>query len=1026
MATPDESAKPQRATKQELLEMHRESDRLIRSAPVVMEPRVNKKLTMGSFLARFQAKTSITTSPVKAPIAPSSPTTSSPNTVPVAEPLPSNKTPNNVHAASDEEDELELEIIDDELALQKEQRAQSMSTLLTGINRFQSLIKSPDKRSNNCSLDDFCTKPLSPVKKAPVLPAGIGHKQLNQLLTQKILHRASQRHLHALDTAGPTTVSMHDPTGAERHSAPLTSTDDEAEPAANVVEAHNSSGAELSDASGNESNADLGTDDDSDNDAPRHRPTRTLKRPSQALTHSPPEPPASTAQLPSSSSSAQPLFPLFKQVGQPKVAVPDGGNTLQATVDSDATMTLSPTTHGLLGVGGATMATSTDQHPPLATGGLSNDAAAVANATTKWFDATCFSDIPSPSQDSLLGSSDSNEPMMTDIPEPSPVTSVSLGLTRPPTTEDGTLCGASGLVSTQPLSPTQLLPASGPDGCSAMSPTQLFPDTAMDITNGHNTSSVTAVIATALPPNQVVVSTSLDSQRQADPTGTKKLSRLFRRKATVSNKSNPAGSGCNRSNRSGRPKSEFVDAEAEEGESDDESVDGRQTRLFQHGPLGAKPSLASGQKHDGSDQGAEDEEEDGSDLDNWDDNDSMLAYSGDEDIEGQDPSLIRQLHHEKEAQADASAIAMLSRDIAEGRLLARSRQRRRRGQPGSGTGADGELTNLADWVDGDALTENADQERRRLMWKRGLRLGQSRERGEDLAYSKLSELAKNPETAAFARSAFCIDLPEDAAQQTVDDADLSDTSVHSLHASPSDGGGESPTEADLVESSRRVRAGPKRDRAYYRKKRDQLLSAIADPLSPSAADEDDGDGDQLLAVVGNHSVGFDLDATSSVNIDQLISQRNAAHRLDFVEPDHSLTASAGGGLVNSQTNPEEHSQPTGDAALSDFTISRHSKLKRFLPDLSEPSGVTIGDRAVMRKKNPNQAFGFSTLTTLKSAQGPENATNAHTEKRRRVEDAAASSAPVLRIAGMATSAPGTEAPPTVPKGGTSRLLQILK
>ncbi|KAJ1976655.1 hypothetical protein H4R35_002605 [Dimargaris xerosporica] len=1035
MATPDEPAKPQRATKQELLEMHRESDRLIRSAPVAMEPRVNKKLTMGSFLARFQAKALTNTSPSKVPTTPSSPSTGSPSSVPAAEPSSSNKTTSNDHVASDEEEDLELEIIDDEIALQKEQRAQSMSTLLTGINRFQTLLKSPDKRGSRCSLDDFCTKPLSPAKKAPVLPEGIGHKQLNQLLTQKILHRASQRHLHALQTAGPTSntsadpamVSVDSPTGGGQPSAPLVSTGLEDRLATEMTEAQCSSGAESSDASSSESNVDPDTDDDSDDiddDAPQYRRTRTSKRPSQALAHSPPESPAPTAQRPLPSNPARPLFPLFKHVGQPKAAVSDCGNTSQATVDSEATMTLSPTTHGLLGVGGATVTTSTGQRPSLATDGLANDATA-DNATTKWFDATCFSGIPSPSHDSLLDSSDSNEPIVTDLPEPSPVSTASLSLNPPPASEDGTLSGPGSMVPTQALSPTQLLPASDMDGCPAMSPTQLIPDTAMDIVNNDHVPPVPTANSTALPPDRAMAATVLDAQLPADTTGTKRLSRLFRRKATISNQSSTISSGRDKSNRLGRPKSEFVDAEAKEGESDDESVDGRQTRLFQHGPLGAKPSLAAGLTHNGSAHGAEDDEEDGSDLDNWDDNDSMLAYSGDEDIENQDPSLIRQLHYEKEAQADASAVAMLSRDIAEGRLLARSRQRRRRGQAGSGMGADGELTNLADWVDGDALTENADQERRRQMWKRGLRLGQSRERGEDLAYAKLSELARNPETAAFARSAFCIDLSEDAAMHKVNDAGLSNASAHNSHASTDDGGIESQSEAEVMESTRRGRAGPKRDRAYYRTKRDQVLSAIADPLSPSAADDDNGE-QQSAVVVGSHVDGLDPEAASVVDIDQLISQRNAAHRTDFAEPAHNLTTSLGGGMTSNQVGVEGSLQPSADAALSDFTIKRHSKLKRFLPELGDTSGITVGDRTAMRKKNPHQAFGFSTLTAPRGVQGPEDATNAHSEKRRRVEGAEASSTTVPRIAGVAASAPESVASPADRGEGTSRLLQILK
>ncbi|KAJ2363336.1 hypothetical protein H4S01_004352 [Coemansia sp. RSA 2610] len=171
-----------------------------------------------------------------------------------------------------------------------------------------------------------------------------------------------------------------------------------------------------------------------------------------------------------------------------------------------------------------------------------------------------------------------------------------------------------------------------------------------------------------------------------------------------------------------RPKrSEFVEAEAEEGESSDEHEGVVKRRKFHWGDGGADPSS----------------DEDDWDMDSDEEAAALLADPMIDDAPADDAhgdQQIRDLHRQQDFDQDERAIHDLFKDVTTGGLRTRGRNAR----TGFSLGPDDD--------DFDTRHARAERMEERLRMQRRL---QARE----IHDSNLAEIARNPETAAFAQAA---------------------------------------------------------------------------------------------------------------------------------------------------------------------------------------------------------------------------------------------------------------------------------
>ncbi|KAJ1966825.1 hypothetical protein IWQ62_002226 [Dispira parvispora] len=978
----------QSASKKELLEMHRESEQLIRSAPVAMRVRVNKKLTMGNFLARFQQKQApVTNEPLDRKTAESSlppspskqetltstatadrmteadtsdnPTVSSKSLSPPIDDHPLKQTTGN-----DSDSEFELEIVENETTLIKQKRCATMASLLTGVNRYQPQLTSPEK----CN-DPPARKPSrfqSPQKnsKESVIPIGVDHRQLNALLTRRILEQSAQKRQQELALAESTpsnaaTAEVGDENwSGEEDEGVIVSNDAEAE-------CNHSDSEKVSPAPSSPVNDE--TDTSSDEDCDLVLPTRQTRK--LVVTNSPPPSPGKS----SKATANQPLFPLFSRVKPPTSSInrctTSAATDTFRTVDTDATLSITPTTHGLLAQGAEPPSVTTpagdsegnSNPPPITTSKTKSH-----QSNTEWFDAECFTNIPSPSEDSLFEESDlllhpavSNgvahastgfDPDALDPSQQIELDSSQRPLTtlvisdddNPDTIQDR---GEGTPVIDDPGSPTQALTISTATVPFTLTPTQPLLDEESSPTPNDARISLITASPTAEPSPPPV-----------------RLNRLKRRKDM-----RPEDLPNRKKAATLKPRSAFVDAEAEEGVSDDElgpdEPFGKQLLLSEFNNQSEGNPVGSQQPPHAND--GEECDEDRESLDEWDENDSMIAFSGDDEDED-DPEAIRQLHQQREATDDANAVATLYRDISDGRLLDRSLLRRRQqaGYPGQGDRVD-----LMDWVEGEDVIVNADQERRRLMWKRGLRLGkEAAEREEDEAHTKLCKLAEHPDTAAFARSALALDMieapivPMDASkgvvnaqtdQDTDDDKEEKDVASTEAPSISEDGGDISkhvPKRTERLSSAiarkqfSAIRSGSVGDFRITRESASQsaFVNATPPPVAYDPLDFLDKPTQSALDVstlltkrtgiykssASRKNTGFNHSST----IDQEKVNPLSAPSLDSNPVISTLHS-------RSVKNPSVKKGPS-ETALDDFSVTRETRLRRFLPEKNTDDFLT--------------------------------------------------------------------------------------
>ncbi|KAJ1650755.1 hypothetical protein IWQ61_008516 [Dispira simplex] len=983
----------QSASKKELLEMHRESEQLIRSAPVAMHVRVNKKFTMGNFLARFQQKLAPVTneSPGRETADSALPTSpSKQETLTSAEPahrsieadtsdnltissksLPSRTTnhPLEQTYSNDSDSELELEIVENETTLIKRKRSTAMASLLTGVNRYQTQLTSPEKRGDPSVRRGKTSRFQSPKNntKESVIPIGVDHRQLNVLLTRRILEQSSRKRLQE---SALSESALSNDTTTEVEEGKWSGEEGEEE----IVD----SGAEAEvDHLGSEkaspaipSPVDDETDGSSDDACELVLPTRQARK--LALANSPPPSPGKLAQA----TVNRPLFPLFSCVKQP-VSSFEGGTTSTTTdalltLGTDATLSITPTTHGLLAQG---------VDPPSVTTPVGNSedipkpssiiigkpkAHRSLESNTEWFDEECFTNIPSPSEDSLFDESD----LLLHPAVSNSAVHISKG------SDPGTLGLSQEIEPDCSQRPLTTLVISDDDISDAIHK----PGEGTPVIDGEGSPTQPLTISTTTVPFSLTPTQPLlDEEHSPTPDDAcvslittnptvepspppVRLNRLKRRKDM-----RPEDLPHRKKVATHKPRSTFLDAEAEEAVSDDELEPdepfGKQLMLDEFNNESAGNPIGSQQSPGASD--GEEGDEDGEDLDEWDENDSMIAFSGDEE-DGNDPEAVRQLHQQREATDDANAVATLYRDISDGRLLDRSRLRRKQqaGHPGQGDRVD-----LMDWVEGEDVVVNADQERRRLMWKRGLRLGKAAEQEDDEAHTQLCKLAEHPETAAFARSALALDMIEPptvpvdvprgiASAQTDQDTDddKERDGVVSIDAqSGMEDGEDHPSNTSkrpgrLSSSIARkkfsaIRSGSVGDFRITRKSASQSAFANATP-PPASYDPLDF---------------LEKSTQSSLDVSSLLTKRSGIYRssnlrkITGFNPSASVEQGVLGNLLPASGRDSNsdvstfHSRnvkkasvkdgPSG-TGLDDFSVTRETRLRRFLPEKHSTSFLT--------------------------------------------------------------------------------------
>ncbi|KAJ1913448.1 hypothetical protein IWQ60_009200 [Tieghemiomyces parasiticus] len=820
------------------------------------------------------------------------------------------------------DDLMELEIVDDESTLVKHARQRAIASLLTGVNRYQTLLKSPDNALGTLSGEaKACAAAkarnlLSPAKKTPV---GIDHRQLNAMLSQKILTSSAQTRfasarslLAAKEEERPGLLGIDEDilkiSDSRLGSEAGSDLEDEEEPADEAED------GEANVTSENSDREDTNLVEDDDDDEPVHR-RRTVPAPTEAHRQ------LSNLSPPPSPKPAQALFPLFTRTAcKPTPASENNSTNLAdakatAPISFDATLTLSTAAHARL-IGGhvetpivSSLGTGDQPVADDAIAHLAADTLDDINGTNddKWFDPRSVAHMVSPSQDSFL---DSQSPIDAGFP-PLP----SLDLTTTTTaTQGGTppllpLTIPKGMTDSS-IVPTQVL--SPLDDTQPFTPTQAL---------GEGQFPAISEVCTTAPGQRPTGSSDCTvppdyTNRQEGET---RLNRLVRRRDLVSDSETespasvlPYRTGPSVPKGTKRPRSEFLDAEAEEGESDEEGGAGGlfgQARLtaFAGGLLGQP---ATGQPPSGLGGEAEEEEDDDLDLDEWDENDSMLAYSGDEaDGDEVDADAVRQLHRERETKDDDHMVAALCRDLSEGKLAARSKQRRQRMFKSDGSGGGGSLSGLVglqDWVDGDFDADLADRERRRLMWKRGLKLGLTSDRGEDSTFAKLSKLAQNPETAAFARSAYGLDTP--------------------CLAIPHAGEADADTQPSL--------GSPQAD--HPASVGDPVASDV-EPLPSSSDAESDPDDHPLPPPLGR--IGSSQSFPTKYHL-HTQGGGQVPDKLDFVsllddDDDDSLDLAA---MITRRVAPDRAFGPTGDGAGAQWTGTSSRLTTTATTSLSEMSG----------------------------------------------------------------------------------------
>ncbi|KAJ1648413.1 hypothetical protein IWQ61_009993 [Dispira simplex] len=970
----------QSASKKELLEMHRESEQLIRSAPVAMHVRVNKKLTMGNFLARFQQKLAPVTNESPGPENADSALLTSPSkqeTLTSAEPahrsieadtsdnltissksLPSRTTnhPLEQTYSNDSDSELELEIVEKESTLIKQKRSTAMASLLTGVNRYQTQLTSPGKRGGPPVRRGKTSRFQSPKKntKEPVIPIGVDHRQLNVMLSRRILEQSSRKRLQesalsesALSNGTTAEVEEEKWSGEEDEEEEIVDIDAEAE--VDHLGSEKASPAVPSP-------VDDKTDGSSDDDCELVLPTRQARK--LALANSPPPSPGKLAQT----TVNRPLFPLFSCVKQPANSF-EGGITSTTTdalltLGTDATLSITPTTHGLLAQG---------VDPPSVTTPVGNSedipkpssiiigkpkAHRSLESNTEWFDEECFTNIPSPSEDSLFDESDL-------LLHPA----VSNSAVHTSTGSDPDTLGLSQEIepdcSQRPLTTLVISDAIHESGEGTPvidgegSPTQLLTISTTTVPFLTPTQPLLDEEHSPTPDDACVSPITTNPTVEPSPPPVR-LNRLKRRKDM-----RPEDLPHRKKMATHKPRSTFLDAEAEEGVSDDDlrpdEPFGKQLMLDEFNNESAGNSIGS-QQSPGPNDG-EEGDEDGEDLDEWDENDSMIAFSGDEE-DGNDPEAVRQLHQQREATDDANAVATLYRDISDGRLLDRSRLRRKQqaGHPGQGDRVD-----LMDWVEGEDVVVNVDQERRRLMWKRGLRLGKEAEQEDDEAHTQLCKLAEHRETAAFARSALALDMIEPptvpvdvprglASAQTDQDTDddkegdgvvsidaqsgMKDCGDHPSNTSKRPGRLSSAIARKMFSA---IRSGSMCDFRITRKSGSQFAFTNTTP-PPASYDPLDF---------------LEKSTQSSLDVSSLLTKRSGIYRSSTLRkatgynPSASVEQGVLGDLVPASCRDSNsdfstfHSRnvkkasvknaPSG-TGLDDFRVTRETRLRRFLPE----------------------------------------------------------------------------------------------
>ncbi|KAJ1985937.1 hypothetical protein H4R33_003660 [Dimargaris cristalligena] len=888
--------------------------------------------------------------------------------------------------SSDEDGFLELEIVDEAVFL-KQQRLDTMSSLLTGHNKLQPLLTSPEKRPS--STQGFLkgrlsqTEVGSPVKASGSsghTPAGIAHKQLNQLLTHKILQSSSQRRLKELSKLPATPASAEpepvladhgsdvknalesnlpgchaDDADSELEGSELESTGEDSKPEdAEGLDNLESVSLVSENAESDDDNSGDGDDDD-DDDGPilKKRHTRS------SLIHqsgvvSPVE--GNSTQGSPELRPATALFPLFARRPQIKSHPMASAPPSATPMSTDATLTISPTSHARLGQGVATPLAVSPDDALVDSMGLGRPTLdGVLASSDQWFDSQCFANIPSPSQDSLC---DTMSALGDDHQYPKSPTPVRFAPASQSPRDT-----AIPFSDTQPLTPTQPLPLSD-EGLTDLTPTQLLP--VEDLTLAYPMATTPPVENPSLP--------------------ARSLNRLIRRSGL-----GPTGRSGARSGkvRKQRPRSEFVDAEAEEGESDDDTTffgGGGQTQLLPFGQrtIAGLTVGADGQPHPNEANGKavggggedEDEDEENPDLDEWDENDSMVAFSGEEESGDEyDPELMRQYHHDRERDEDSVAVATLYRDITEGKLAARAKQRRLK----RGGQLDGNRDNLGDWVDGAVDEEIADRERRRLMWKQGLKLGQQRDRGEDIAFAKLSKLALNPETAAFARVAQHLGGPAPEDDQLVNPIETADdTTVNEVGSVDADDNDDNDDDGEINASDESVDL-PFIHPHSFKSHRQEASTSLSDPLSALLLDSS-GPSVNIASMISTRSVLVTA---------PLLTGNGSTREASSTRKWATDSGNAGAEVfkfARCPRNTGSHVAQGSGGGASDFTVDRPSKLKRFLPDTQlgdsnssgggSGTGSSASGAAIPRKTGGSRTYGFSALMTGKTAsentQSPSN------------------------------------------------------
>ncbi|KAJ2788253.1 hypothetical protein GGI15_000058 [Coemansia interrupta] len=195
-----------------------------------------------------------------------------------------------------------------------------------------------------------------------------------------------------------------------------------------------------------------------------------------------------------------------------------------------------------------------------------------------------------------------------------------------------------------------------------------------------------------------------------------------------------------------RVASEFVAVEAELGTSSDSSSDESPSGRFAWGER-HKPRARVSVSSDESSESSEDEEE------------ALLNDPLIDDSDGSaDDLAVRQLHREQALAADERSIHQLARDIATGAL-----RTRRLGASSSMFALDGE----EDYVDREMRAERMEVRRRM----------RRRLEAREIHEASMARIARNPETAAFARAALMRGSEEEEEEEMVLDEVLDEAEV---------------------------------------------------------------------------------------------------------------------------------------------------------------------------------------------------------------------------------------------------------